>query len=360
MLFTHPAVYAVGNFYHIMVPVDEPSLMWAEVDGKRYYDESNGILKSRCRVHRMVVPMEELDRCGSYTICDEVLIERLPYFSKTQPVKRYEYAFRPLPTDRPIRAYHISDAHNRVEGPVAAAKNFGPVDLLILNGDIPNHSGTAENFDDVYRIISEITGGNVPTVFSRGNHDMRGDCAEEFINFTPHDNGRTFYTIRIGKLWMLLLDCGEDKPDSHEAYGHTICCHLFRQRQTEYLKQLIRNAQSEYAAEGIQYKIVISHHPFTHKLEEPFNIEEDIYAEWAQLLRDHVHPDLMLGGHLHTCEVSPVGGQLDDLGQPCPVVVGSRPEADKFIGCGLVFSETGITVEFTDSNNNQYETYTIV
>lgn len=359
MLCTHPAVYAVGDTYHIMVPVDEPSLMWVEIGENRYYDESNGILRSACRVHRMVVPMAELDRCGGYTICDEVLIERLPYFSRTQPVKRYDYRFRPVPTEGAVRAYHIADAHNQVDGPVAAAKNYGEMDFLILNGDLPNHSGSAENFDDVYRIASQITGGEIPVVFARGNHDMRGNCAEEFANFTPNHNGRTYYTVRIGNLWAVILDCGEDKPDEHEAYGHTICCHAFRQRQTEYLKELIRNAQREYDAPGITHKLVICHSPFTYRQPEPFDIEEEIYTQWAQLLKEHVKPDVMICGHLHTCQVSEPGGKLDDRGQPCTVVVGADPDRGCFKACGFTFSDEGITVEFTDSDNNTHEKYLI-
>lgn len=39
-----PTVYAVGSDYVIIVPVNEPCLMWVGVGNEEYYDDSNGIL----------------------------------------------------------------------------------------------------------------------------------------------------------------------------------------------------------------------------------------------------------------------------------------------------------------------------
>ena len=83
---TTPIVYAVGNQYQIMVPVLAETLMWAEVDGKCYYDDVNGIMRSNCTTHRMTVPMDELNRAGKYTVCYRIVQERKPYFSKVEDV----------------------------------------------------------------------------------------------------------------------------------------------------------------------------------------------------------------------------------------------------------------------------------
>ena len=66
---------------------------------------------------------------------------------------------------------------------MAAAKAFGDIDFLILNGDILDHSGDPSKFANIYIICSEITGGNIPVVFSRGNHDLRGNYAEKFADY---------------------------------------------------------------------------------------------------------------------------------------------------------------------------------
>jgi len=356
MLKTAPAVFAVDNTYQILVPVEVESLFWVRVGEKCYYDESNGILRSLSELHRATVPMDELDRAGEYTVCIRPLIERKPYFSETAPVEEFTFPFFPVPEEN-ARAYHISDAHNAIEEPVAAAKAFGEIDFLILNGDVIDHSGDPSKFSNIYEICARLTGGSRPTVFSRGNHDMRGNYAEKFAEYTPNSHGNTFYSFRLGSLWGLLLDCGEDKPDGNPEYGHTICCHVFRQRQTEFLKQIIAHAEQEYNAPGVKHRVVISHHPFTHVCEPPFDIEQDTYRQWAELLAGNVHPDVMICGHMHLMEVWQPGGERDQLGQCCPVVIGGNPGKNYFSGCGYVFGRDHIHVVFNDNTGKVLAEY---
>ena len=355
MLKTAPAVFAVEDTYQIMVSVTAPSLFSVTVGEKEYFDESNGIMRSLSDLHRVAVPMQELDAARSYTVRVRPLVERKPYFTETAPVEEYTYAFHPVPDDC-VRAYHISDAHNRVEEPVAAARAFGEIDFLILNGDVINHSGDPSKFDNIYEICAQLTGGEKPTVFSRGNHDMRGNFAEKFADFTPNAQGNTYYTFRLGGIWGVLLDCGEDKRDESNEYGYTVSCTPFRRRQTEFLRDVIACREWEYEADGVWRRLVISHVPFTETHEFPFDIEEETYSEWARLLREEVHPDLMLCGHTHTLEVRPVGDERDHLGQPCPVVIGAKPLKEGFVGCGFEFRRDATTVVFTDNEGTVLRT----
>ena len=61
---TSPAVFAAGRCYQIMAVTDTELLYWVEINGKNYYDASNGVMRSACRAHRAVVPMEELDKAA--------------------------------------------------------------------------------------------------------------------------------------------------------------------------------------------------------------------------------------------------------------------------------------------------------
>ena len=71
-----PAVFAVNHDYQIMMYTDDQCLMWVKVGDKTYYDEDNGILRSCTKVHRVIVPMEELDAAKSYTVCLRYIINR--------------------------------------------------------------------------------------------------------------------------------------------------------------------------------------------------------------------------------------------------------------------------------------------
>lgn len=355
---SYPAVYAVGNEYQIFIVTKSELLVWMEVGNEEYFDDSNGILRSGSNTHKIIVPMEELDKAGSYTVKFRRVFERLPYFSKTGEVESLTISFRPLPEEN-IHIYHIADTHNKVDLPVKTASFFGEkLDLLILNGDIPNHSGEIENFMTIHEITSLITKGEIPAVSSRGNHDLRGNHAEDLATYTPTRNGHSFYTFRLGPLWGILVDCGEDKDDSHAAYGNTICCHAFRKRETKYIEEVVKNADREYAAEGVKYKMVISHVPFTYVQKPPFNIENECYTKWCTLLKEHVKPHIMVSGHLHTTFLSLCGSEKDHLGQPCPLVVGSKvtgEEPEKFAGAALTLKKEGIQVQFTDQDHAVYE-----
>ena len=351
MLKYSPAVFALKNSYQIMVMVEKPSLMWVEVGGKRYYDETNGILRSNKKIHRMTVPADELNSAGEYTVCERELIERRVYFTQSEDVKEYRYCFAGVEGKKSIRAFHISDTHSLRDEPVQSAEAFGRCDFLILNGDILDNSENAEDFNIIYEIASRITYGEIPIVFARGNHDMRGANSEIYSDYTPNSNGKTYYTFRLGSIWGAVLDCGEDKLDSHPEYGNTVCCHQFRLKQTEFIKSIIENAEDEYLADGVEYRIIISHIPFTNNFGEEYVIETELYSQWAKLIEDNIKPHIMIQGHVHEVGVYEKGSEFDSYGiQPCTVVTASRIGDGGFAGCGFVFGGGKIRITAIDCN----------
>lgn len=353
MLRTAPAVFAVADRYQIMFETTREAMVGVRIGDREWYDASNGIMNSLSPLHRVTVPMSALDEAKGYTLLIRPVIERKPYFTETAPLQEYSFPFSPVP-ETDIRIYHIADAHDQIDAPVRAAEAFGKIDLLILNGDVIDHSGDPEKFVNIYEICARLTGGSIPTVFSRGNHDMRGRYAERFADYTPNHLGNTYYSFRLGSLWGILLDLGEDKVDSHPEYGMTVACHAFRKAQTEYLNAIADDPAGEYAAPGIKTRIVVAHAPFSQRQPAPFDIEEEICREWCRILRERIKPDLMLFGHTHEYGIHPVGSEWDHYGQPCPAVIGAEPQKDRFIGCGLIIGNDGISVEFTDSSGQTF------
>lgn len=350
----YPGVYAVGEEYQIIMPFSAEAIVKIQVGDSTFYDDTCGILRSGDLIHRVHVPASALDEAKEYTVIYQKIIERKAYFPEMEEEVRLTFDFRPLPKEGAINIYHISDTHNMVEEPIAASQYLGDkTHLLVLNGDIPNHAGKHEHLETVFKLASGVAKGNIPTLCTRGNHDTRGRCAEDFLKYIPHKNGKTYYTARLGNVWALILDCGEDKDDDHEEYGGTICFHPFRLAETEFIKDVIKNADKEYNAEGVEHRLVICHIPFTFsKLAAPFDIEKELYAEWAKMLRDHIKPELMLFGHRHLAEVWEVGSKNDIYGQACPVIVGSRPIRHKdtgekeFIGCAITLDQKTAKVVF--------------
>ena len=362
-MLTMPTVFAVEDRYAIFIPFSAEVMMRVRVGDRLFYDDCNGVMRSGMSMHRVEVPMSLLDEVGSYTVLYNKMIERSPYYPTSEPEQSLTVDFRPLPATGDIHIYHIADAHNMVKAPISAGRYFAErgerLDVLVLNGDIPNHSGDIKNFNAICEIAGAITGGQCPVVFARGNHDCRGIHAEDMPAYIPLRNGKTYYSFRLGRLWGLVLDCGEDKRDESREYGGTVCFHEFRLAQTDYIRSIIAHAATEYEAPGIDYRLIISHVPFTQTFEPPFDIEHDLYREWARLLGENVKPHLMLHGHKHLVEVVCPGDEKDHLGLPCPSVIGSRPTfATKehpnweFTGCALILHGDEAHVVF---NNDRGE-----
>lgn len=357
-MLTYPTVFAVGNEYHIFVPFDAEVIVWVNVGKHTYYDHCNGVLRSNTNMHRVQLPMSVLDEAKEYTVVYRKMIKRSPYFPASEDERSLTLPFRPIKSEGNINLYHVSDAHNLVAEPVAAGQFFGDdLDLLVLNGDIPNHSGNVQNFNAICEIASGITKGQRAVVFARGNHDTRGVHAEDMPNYIPIKDGRTYYTFRVGCVWGLLLDCGEDKPDTNEEYGHTVCFHQLRLEETEFIKQVIINADKEFNAPGVRYRLVISHIGFTHIHHHPFDIEQELYGEWTRLV-SKMKPDLLLYGHYHAIKICPPSSEFDQQGQPCTAIIGSKPifgedGRNSFVGCGVTLCEDGTKrVIFNDDKGN--------
>ncbi len=358
MLRFAPAVFAVSDTYQILIEATECCVFSVRVGCEEYFEETNGIAPSLSPIHRLSVPRAVLDETKNYTVCLERVSERRAYFTASNGRREETFSFAPVPREG-ARIFCVSDAHNRVKSPVRAAKAFGDFDLLVLLGDIPEDASNDGAFSTVFELSAELTHGEKPIVFARGNHDMRGAFAEKFALYTPTEHGNSYYTFHLGSIWGVVLDCGEDKDDGRIEYGPTIACRPFRRRQTRFLKDVIARAKEEYASDGVTTRLVVCHIPFPLKNAAPFNIEEGLYREWCTLLKEEVRPQLFLSGHTHRHGVFVSDeGALAPL--PCPVVVTSEPREEEFVGCGVTLTEQTLTLTFTDSEHGALDSLTLI
>ena len=348
-----PVVYAVGDEYKIFVIPASKTVMWCRIGDSEYYDDSNGVLRSETMLHQITVPAAELDAAGEYTIGYRRFKERVSYYNKPDMEGEVTFKFRKVDSPAP-KFYLLSDVHNHIEAGINAAKSFKEMDFLVVNGDIHDNSETAERLLVAHRIAAEITGGQIPVVFSRGNHDLRGAWAERQAEFTPTAKGNSSYTFRLGNVWGIVLDCAEDKPDESCEYGGVNCCHAFRLRVTAFLKKVIANAGKEYNAPGVQYRMIVSHSNFSEPHKPPFNIEYDIYGEWCRLIRENIKPCAYFYGHKHRNYVTMPGSENDIFNQGAPAIVTGVPSPGEdysgFTGGGITLSPGSIHVDFINQS----------
>lgn len=304
-----PSVFVIGRDYQIIFLTETKGLGFIEIDGVRYCNEEGGLIVYDS-VHKICVPGEALDKAGKYTVVFVEYLDKKPYSPVGVEKIRKEYNFYPLGEN--FRLFQFADTHARVETPLELYLETGNCDIILLNGDINEHSYVIENFYTSFKLVEGAVHGERPVIYSRGNHDTRGYAAQYLFDYIPtafRDGRReTFYSFRSGSLWGLVLDCGEDKLDTHLEYGGTVEFSSFRRRQTEYIKSLIKNKAEEYEAEGVKHKIAFCHMPFTEHHHGDFDIENETYDEWVSLLNE-IGIDLLLCGHMHQAYFIPANAQ---------------------------------------------------
>ncbi len=344
-----PVVYAVGDEYQIFVIPSSKTVMWCRIGENEYYDDSNGVLRSETMFHKITVPAAELEQAGSYTICYRKFAERVPYYNKVLSEGEVTFRFRKVTAKEP-KFYLLSDVHNRIEAGISAASSCKDMDFLIINGDIHDNSETPERLLLAHRIGAAVTGGEIPVVYARGNHDLRGAWAERQAEFTPTANGKSYYTFRLGAVWGMVLDCGEDKKDESCEYGGVNCCSVLRKRETAFLQQVIANSDSEYNAPGVEYRMIVSHVDFSEPHNAPFDIEYDTYGKWCTLIRENIKPAAYFYGHVHKNYITLPGSEHDIFNQGAPAVIAGVPERGEnktgYTGAAVTLTSGKILVQW--------------
>lgn len=369
ILRSGPVVCAVGNAYEILVPVNCDALMSVTINGKSYCYHQNGIRRSDCVVQRFTVPMRELDEAGAYTLVYQKVIDRRAYSCLKGRAVSKTYSFRPLKPDREVCLYVMSDCHGIRGESENTCSFFGDkLDLLILNGDVSSSCETVEEALLPLDIAYAVTKGSVPCVITRGNHDLRGNFAQHLDELMPTADGKTYYEVCLGPLWLLVLDGGEDKDDAHREYGGTAAFHAMRQEETVFLEKLFSDPTAGFRNPDARYRFVVSHIPIHFCCRDdpddnyPFDIENDIYSEWVKNLNGSVRPHLYIAGHLHREELWPVDSAQNARGLHCPTLIAGKPvrRGDRdCLGAAIKLTSDSAEIFFTDKRHYIIEKDTI-
>ena len=291
--FTHGAVvYAVEDTYQIVFSTNHSAIAWVEVGGEKYYDLFAGSMKSEDTVHKVIVPQEKLDTAGSYSIHAEKMIYRGPFGGYKGKEISTSYDFRPVNSNDGLVYYTATDVHHAHKGAVDAAMSVESLDFLVILGD---SVGMAEYEDDVQftnRLAHEITKGQIPVVYARGNHEIKGAYAEQLHKYVGSKNESFYYWFTLSDVFGITLDLGEDHDDGWWEYYGTDRFTLYHDEQTKMLQELAETKPYE----NYSYTLVACHIPiqFVNSRKD----HTDVKATWTELL-NLIQPDLAVYGHQH-------------------------------------------------------------
>ncbi len=304
-----PVVYAVEDKYQIVFSTNAESTGWVEIGGKKYYDLYNGTAKTFTKIHKVEVPMSVLDEAKQYTVHSQKTIYAGPFGGFLGRDISEKVSFRPVDSSDGIQYLSFSDVHMNDARTFETASHAGNYDFLFLLGDIISD---VETFDDANfnnQVAYGITKGQMPVVYARGNHDVKGRYSQELHKFVGAKGERFYYNFYFKDVYGLVLDLGEDHDDDWWEYYGTANFEEYRQEQIAFLKDEI--AKEDY--EAYPYRVVASHIPipfvnYRHNYE---NTKKEMTALLNQMdfhmsVCGHQHQLMIFEPGLVTPETSPL------------------------------------------------------
>jgi predicted phosphodiesterase len=187
---------------------------------------------------------------------------------------------------------YITDTHENVPGIQALLKlvDWNKTDFLAQTGDALNW---AESENQLFKNwLSPIANGlqqRVPFVYARGNHDLRGPFARNWYEYMPNHSGKFYYATDHGPAHFLILDSGEDKPDTTSVYAGLNNLVEYRKEEYAWLKNHIETDRSVKEA---PFRIILMHDPRWGWM------EKGEQAKWTELA-NAANVNLVLAGHYH-------------------------------------------------------------
>ena len=331
-----PMVIDTGKEYSVVFSTSHYGTGYIEYtyEGKNYKvtDHTTGRLDCDSLIHSIQVPYEHLKN-NTYKVGSTRVIEEFGYGSRLgAEVISEEYTFTCNENDDQTYLV-ISDWHTLLDEAYSAIGYLGEYDAVILLGDsAPNVDYEKTVAENTVVFGGKVSGGTKPVIYVRGNHETRGDYANNLPTALGLDT--LYYTTDIGPYSFLVLDSGEDKIDSHPEYGGLTDYGSYRADMIEWLK----------TAEATNDKVITLSHSYRIS-----DVEEELSdAGWDEI--DRIGTRLIISGHTHNCRLISAenGGREAELLTAHPDIIGymdGGKNGETYIASKLTLTAEGFSIE---------------
>ena len=266
-------------------------------DVKAAFASHHGLVDANARIHRIPltglkpgvrykyrVVSREIVKFDPYQVTFGDTIVEGPYFVQTWNPQKGEFSFCVV-NDIHEDASRLDSLLNQVP--------LNTLDIVFLNGDIMNHwSREHQPFDGFLDLCVRRFARETPFVYVRGNHETRGALARGLLDYFPTSDGRYYYVFRHGPVSFLILDTGEDKPDSNKEYSGLVDFDAYRAEQTQWLHRIVQDESFKAS----RYRVVLMHMPPS--VDARAYGASQVHTLWSPIL-NQASIDLMFCGHTH-------------------------------------------------------------
>lgn len=232
----------------------------------------------------------------------------------------------------------LNDIHGKADFMMDLCKDvdFKKLDFVMLNGDMSNSVESEDQiFKDYIDASVKMYASETPIMYNRGNHETRGAFADNLIDYFPTQDGKFYQLYKIGNICFLVLDCGEDKPDSDIEYSGLADYDAYREKEALWLKKIVETEEFRNASA----RIVFLHIP-------PPVGEWHGNVELRRLfmpILETADIDVMFSGHTHKYSFHPAGSKA-----PFPLIVNDNASYAK---CEITQDKITIRLVGLDGKN---------
>lgn len=314
---------------------DSNALSWVEIapdDGNHFYAEERpkyyAVDLGRAIIgtlHKVTVKGLKPGTTYRYRVCSREVLEQQPYYVAyghtvyTDVYGREPLRFRTVdPGQSDISFMIVNDIHQDSLKFVELMRNFKPgkTDFVVYNGDMLNFmDGRKRMVEGMIRPSSKQFASETPFYMVRGNHESRGNHALHYMDYYVTPTDKPYYTFSRGPVFFIVLDGGEDKPDSDIEYYGTSFGDDYRAEQARWLAEVVETPEFKASP----YRVVLTHvPPVGDTWHGPLHAKQLFLP-----ILNRAGIDLMICAHLHTSKYLAPGSEGADF----PVLINSHNTA---------------------------------
>lgn len=190
-------------------------------------------------------------------------------------------------------------------------------DFVLFNGDcIDDPKNEAEAVRFLSYLNDGVGAGQVPVFYLRGNHEIRNAYSIQLRDLFDYVGDKTYGAFNWGDTRFVMLDCGEDKPDSTWVYYNLNDFNELRREQVAFLQSELSGKEFKKAAK----RILIHHIPI-------YGMSEKSYLPCRDLWNDQLAKapfNISINAHTHRYAYLPKGKDTNNF----PVVIGGGNKPD--------------------------------
>ena len=289
---------------------NKPSVGWVELapDGDesfyseawpRFFDTKNGI-KRATKVHSVRITGLKPGTRYRYRVYSQEVVEHTGYFvqygaiAATNVYSKKPLSFKTNDYNKPDVSFAVvNDIHgnNRLLENLLKQCDKETTDLVFFNGDMISIADKEEDyFNGFMDKATQLFASEIPMYYVRGNHETRGSFATSFQDYFSPRVETIYQVFRQGPVCFVMLDCGEDKPDTDLEYYGITAYDEYRTEQAVWLKNILES----HVYKDASYKWILCHMPGI----GDWHGERDIAKKFIPLI-NNAAPDVMLSGHYH-------------------------------------------------------------